>query len=99
MEVWKYPKKYSKEDTVQFFGFNAFEHLAGDFLFIDGRINFKALESPESKKRKIVYFELEEPNRFFSSDVSFRREGTDEYFYKILTDCPYTAEWLNKKQN
>ncbi len=100
MKVCTVPKKFPKEDTVNFFGFEKFEHIGGDFVFIDARINFKALESEEYKSKKLVYYELEEPNRFFSKDPKFRREDYgDEHFYKILSACPYTTEWLNKKQN
>lgn len=99
MKLCIVPKKFPKEDTVNFFGFEKFEDQGGDFVFIDARINFKALESEEYRGKKIVYYELEEPNRFFSKDVRFRREDYgDEHFYKILSACPYTTEWLNKKQ-
>lgn len=100
MKVCMVPKKFPKEDTVNFFGFEKFEHLGGDFVFVDARINFQALEAEEYRNKKIVYYELEEPNRFFSKDPRFRRDDYgDEHFYKILSACPYTTEWLNKRQN
>jgi hypothetical protein len=99
MEICKFPKKFPKEDTVHFFGFEKFENLAGDFVFVDARVNLKALDSHYPGK-KIVYYELEEPNRFCAGDPVFRRDDYgDEHFYKILSACPYTTEWLNKKQN
>ena len=99
MKMCMVPKKFPKEDTVNFFGFEKFENIGEDFVFIDARINFKSLEAEEYKNKKLVYYELEEPNRFFSKDPKFRRDDYgDEHFYKILSACPYTTEWLNKKQ-
>ncbi len=99
MQVCKFPLKFPKEDTVQFFGFEKFEDKAGDFIFVPARVNFNGFNSPEYKDKNIVYYELEEPNRFMAGDPTFRREAYgDEHFYKILSACPYTTEWLNKKQ-
>ncbi|MDP3962605.1 MAG: glycosyltransferase [bacterium] len=99
MKVCAITKKFPKEDTVNFLGFEKFENMAGDFIFLPARINFKALEADEFRGKKIVYYELEEPNRFFSKDQKFRRDDFgDDNFYKILSACPHTTEWLNKRQ-
>lgn len=55
----------------------------------------------ESKGNKIAYIEFEEPNRFCALNIKeFIPNTHDKYrtkYYKILTICPYTAKWLNKK--
>lgn len=92
-------RKYPKEWIMSFTNMSRFAHLAGDFVYLEVRINFRGLlDAPEIKGEKIVYMELEEPNRFFVNDPVFRREESEYYFYKILTLCPFTAKWLNKKQ-
>lgn len=90
--------KYPKEWVGSFTNMHKFAHLAGDFLYIETRFKLKILEEESMKGKKIVYMDMEEPNRFFLSDPEFRRDKYENYFYKILTMCPYTAEWLNKKQ-
>jgi hypothetical protein len=98
MEVHTGGRKYPKEWIMSFTNMDKFAHLAGDFVYLEVRINFKGLLGPALKGRKIVYAELEEPNRFFVSDPIFRRDEYEDYFYKILTICPFTAAWLNKQQ-
>jgi hypothetical protein len=97
MRVFKTNRKVSKEVPMSFFNFERFEKLCGDFAFIDARIDFRALKA-ELKGQKVVYFEIEEPNRFASPDPAFRREEYEWDFYKILCVCPYTTEWLNRLQ-
>jgi hypothetical protein len=72
MKMFSATRKISPEVPMSFFHFERFEKLCGDFIFIDARINFKALEKIE--RGKIVYFVIEEPNRFNSPDPDFRRE-------------------------
>ncbi len=98
MEVHTGGRKYPKEWTLSFTNMERYAHLAGDFVYLEVRINFKGLDGPELKGRKIVYMEVEEPNRFFVKEPIFRREEHEFYFYKIFTLCPFTAKWLNKKQ-
>lgn len=83
---------------MSFTNMDKFAHRAGDFVYLEVRINFKGLLGPALKGKKIVYMDIEEPNRFFVSDPVFRREEYEHYFYKILTICPFTATWLNKQQ-
>ncbi len=94
MRVFNIAKRVSAEVPMSFFHFERFEKQCGDFVFIDARIDFRAIEG--LKEKKIVYFEIEEPNRFSSSDLSFRREEHENDFYRFLCVCPYTTEWLNK---
>lgn len=96
MNIFSTTRKISPEVPMSFFNFERFERQGGDFVFVDARINFRALE--EIKDKKIVYFEIEEPNRFSSLSKDFRREEYEWYFYKILSVCPYTTEWLNRVQ-
>jgi len=96
MRIFTTARKVSAEVPMSFFNFERFEKQCGDFSLIDARINFKPLL--DIKDQKFVYFEIEEPNRFAVSDPAFRREEYEWCFHKILTICPYTAEWLNKKQ-
>jgi glycosyltransferase involved in cell wall biosynthesis len=42
------------------------------------------------------YLELEEPNRFFCSEAILKYKKDFIYYDKILTLCPYTADFLNK---
>jgi hypothetical protein len=96
MKIFTTVRKVSAEVPMSFFNFERFEKQCGDFSLIDARINFKSLL--EIKDKKLVYFEIEEPNRFASTDPAFRRDEYEWCFHKILTVCPYTAEWLNKTQ-
>lgn len=97
MEILNEGRKYPKEWIASFTHMEKFAPLAiSDFLYIEVRLNFKVLE--KYKGRKIVYMDMEEPNRFFVSNPVFRRDAYEYDFYKILTMCPFTAVWLNKKQ-
>jgi hypothetical protein len=96
MHIFTTARKVSSEVPMSFFNFERFEKQCGNFLFIDARINFKPIK--DIKDEKIVYFEIEEPNRFAVKDPAFRRDEYEWCFYKILDVCPYTTEWLNKIQ-
>src|SRR4051812_33708163 len=98
MEILTAGIKYPKEWVGSFTNMSKFAPMAGDFLYIETRFKLKILEEKVFQGRKIVYMDMEEPNRLFLSDPEFRRDKYEKYFYKILTMCPYTAEWLNKKQ-
>ena len=47
------------------------------------------------KKMRVVRLEFEEPNKFFIPEDF---EAYDRDFYKILTLCPFTAEYFNERQ-
>lgn len=96
MKIWKGAAKVSVEDPMLQYDFDRFENQAGDFYLIESRIGWQTLE--KIKEEKIVYIQVEEPNRFLSPDKYFRGDEYDTYFYKIFTCCPYTADWLNKIQ-
>ena len=96
MKIFNDGAKVSKEDPMLQYDFYRFNDRAGDFYLIEARISFWQLEG--IKDKKIVYLQVEEPNRFLTKDPYFRGDSYDTYFHKILTVCPYTAEWLNKIQ-
>ncbi len=98
MKVVKWGMKVSKEDPMQHFDFVRFENEAGDFYFIEARFKYTLLREAPLNEKKVVYWYGEEPNRFMSPDTAFRGDEYDMLFYKILTVCPYTADWLNKIQ-
>ena len=47
------------------------------------------------KKMRVVRLEFEEPNKFF---VPENFDAYDGDFHRVLTLCPYTAEYLNERQ-
>lgn len=47
------------------------------------------------KKMRVVRLEFEEPNKFF---IPENFDAYDEDFHRVLTLCPYTAEYLNERQ-
>lgn len=96
MKIFDWATKVSKEDPMQQYDFKRFEEKCGDFYFIEARLKFSLLE--QIKNKKIVYFDVEEPNRFMSPDPIFRREEYENYFYKIFNICPFTTEWLNNRE-
>ncbi len=96
MKIFDWATKVSKEDPMQQYDFRRFEDQCGDFYLIEARLKFVLLE--EIKDKKIVYLQVEEPNRFMCPDPVFRGDEYDTYFYKVLTVCPYTAQWYNKIQ-
>src|SRR3989344_5481674 len=95
MKVFNDAAKVSKEDPMLQYDFSRYQNQAGDFYLVEARIAWSALE--KIKDKKIVYLQVEEPNRFLSKDLYFRGDAYDAYFYKILTVCPFTTEWLNER--
>lgn len=83
------------EDPTRYLDFGRFAADAGDFVLVPGHTDFSKLDRFEG--RRIVYLELEEPNRFMTAHPMFRREAGDGKVWRVLTICPYTAEWLNAK--
>jgi hypothetical protein len=48
------------------------------------------------KKMRVVRLEFEEPNKFFIPEDFDAYDGD---FYRVFTLCPFTAEYLNTRQN
>lgn len=96
-----YISKWAKgdpEDPTMFFHFERFNDLCGDFIFIAGVFDFEKLDTIPNDK-KIVYFDLEEPNRFFTPNNKFNRIGFEKRFSAVLSICPYTTQWVNERDN
>jgi len=105
MKVLKRSSTGYKQCPTKYLDFTRFEKNCGDFVLIEGAFEqaaqwdqFDLTEKELQKilKKKIVRLEFEEPNKFYIGDNT---EKYDKYFYKILTIDPYTAEWLNNKNN
>src|SRR4051794_29041093 len=84
------------DDPTRHFGFGRFADQAGDFWLAAGHFDFETIRPLDDQK--IVYLDLEEPNRFFSADPAFNRQAYEQTFHHIFTLCPYTAAWLNRLQ-
>ena len=69
----------------------AFDRAAGCWE----QFNLRSEELQEIKKKRVVRLEFEEPNKFFIQE-DFEKYDTE--FHKVLTLCPFTAEYLNKCQ-
>ena len=91
------------DDFRHYLNFKRFEKKAGDFVFVEGvfeqnhqweQFNFSKKYLESLLKKRVVRLEIEEPNKFCIPD---NPEHYDHYFDTIYTICPYTAEWLNKK--
>lgn len=66
----------------------------GDYTLIEALIDFNQLSHEMLSQGKWVYFENEEPNRFFMPNHPFYER--DRHFYRILSICPFTTEWHNR---
>ena len=101
MQIMNYISEWTtarSEDPTRFFHFERLNDLYGDFIFIAGIFDFAKLDTIPNHK-KIVYFDLEEPNRFCSAMKEFNRIHLEKRFYKILSICPYTTKWINERDN
>jgi DNA-directed RNA polymerase subunit F len=93
MKVYNRNTTGSPQAHYRFYDFDRFEH-PGKFVFIDSPQVFTEMPR-EIFEEKIVYLELEEPNRFFVNVDWFNHFDYDKYFFKIFSICPYTTKWLN----
>ena len=84
------------DDPARHFEFGRFADRSGDFWLAAGHFDFETLRPLAGQK--IVYLDLEEPNRFFSPDPAFNRHTYEDSFHHVFTLCPYTAAWLNRRQ-
>ncbi|MEK9185505.1 MAG: glycosyltransferase [Patescibacteria group bacterium] len=84
------------EDPTKFFQFEKFNGLYSDFIFIAGIFDFTKLNTISNNKR-VVYFDLEEPNRFLATKGGFDRVDTEKKIFKTLSICPYTTKWINER--
>ncbi len=93
-----------RDDFRNFLKLKRYEKKCPDFVLVEGtfekshqweQYSFSKRQLNKILKKKIVRLEIEEPNKFFLND---NPDSYDFYFDKILTICPYTAKWLNKRQ-
>ena len=69
----------------------AFDQAAGCW----DQFKMPTAELDAIKKMRVVRLEFEEPNKFFIPEDFNAYDGD---FYKVLTLCPFTAEYFNKRQ-
>ena len=106
MKVIPRTDKGYTQDPTHYLNFRRFNKQAGNFVLLEagfgfskkmrwGQYGFSRKQLNNILSKKIIRLDFEEPNKFFVGD------NPDEYdgdFYKIFTICPYTADWLNKRQ-
>lgn len=85
------------EDPKDFFDFEDFG-IEGDYLLVPGYSNWDAVAMIPGRR---VLIELEEPNRFLSTDPTFNRLGSNHksLFDFVLTLCPYSQEYFEGDRN
>ncbi len=69
----------------------AFDQAAGCW----DQFKLSPAELAAVKKMRVVRLEFEEPNKFFIPEDF---DAYDADFHKVLTLCPFTAEYFNKRQ-
>lgn len=82
---------------TRYLNFEQFNWIRDDIYLIPSYTDYSKLK--KIKNKKVVLIEYEEPTRFFVKDNNFNHDIYEDYFYKIFTLCPYTADYLNKKYN
>ena len=75
----------------------------------DGKVFFHGIGCIEKPTHKAKYrdyqkkalWNLEHPCAWYSRSDEYKRKSanSDEYFDKVMTLCPFTADWLNHIQN
>ncbi len=102
MQVIQRVKGYA-QDPNRYFHLKDYASVCGDFVLIEAGFSkpllwkeygFTSSEIQRLKSKKVVRIEFDEPNKLYVADYPWTY---DEDFYKILTLCPYTSDWLNKK--
>jgi len=94
-----------QDDWRKFLDLKRFENDCGNFVLLEGyfeeahqweQFNFSKKELKELLKQRLIRLDFDEPSKFGIGD---NPDKYDHYFDKIFTICPYTAQWLNKRQN
>lgn len=97
MQVYNKHTTGSAQAHYRFYDFDKFKNN-NDFLFIDSPQVFTDIPK-EIFNQKIVYLELEEPNRFFVNVDWFHHFEYDKFFSKIFSICPFTTKWFKEMHN
>lgn len=93
------------QDPTRYFNFKRFEKKCGDFVLVEAAFeessqwneyNLTKEELDTIVKQKIVRLDFAQPTLFLTNDNPDNYEGQ---FYRIFTICPYSADWLNKRQH
>jgi len=93
------------DDWRKFLDFKRFEKDCGDFVLLEGyfeeahqweQFGFSKKELKNILKQRLIRLDFDEPSKF---NIGDNPDNYDHYFDKIFTICPYTAEWLNKRQD
>ena len=85
----------------KYYGLENFSVDDGEKVFFHG---MGCIEKPNYKikyqnYKKKAFWNLEHPCAWYSNDqYKFSSANVDGYFDKVITICPYTAEWLNQIQ-
>ncbi|MBT9540098.1 glycosyltransferase [Thiobacillus sp.] len=106
MKVIKRSSHGYTQDPTKNLGFEAYDgHGAADVALIIAAFDQAAgcwdqfelspAELDAVKKMHVVRLEFEEPNKFF---IPENFDAYDGDFYKVLTLCPFTAEYFNERQ-
>jgi len=90
-------RKGYPEDPKDFFDFEDLG-IDGDYLLVPGYSNWDAVANIPGRK---VLIELEEPNRFLSTDPAFNRLGSDHksLFDLVLSICPFSQKYFETDRN
>lgn len=83
-------------DPTRHLGLERYESTLGDFNLLVGYCDMSALDRLHGER--LILMEFEDPNRFCVRDPGFNRTRYDPVFETILTICPFTAEWLNRRE-
>lgn len=81
----------------RYLGFEKFQNLADNFLLVVGSAYKPQVLKNYSMKKVLI--EFDEPNRYYYPPEITRHDSYENSFDKIFTICPYSAEWLNKKND
>lgn len=105
MKVIKRIKDIYPQDPTKYFHLERFEKECGNFVLIESAFeehslwdgfNLTKKKLNRVLQQKIVRLEFEDPDKLFIGD---NPDHYDHLFFKIFTICPYTANWLNKRQH
>lgn len=103
MKVFTYPKDWYPDDLNSRLDFNEFENSeTNEALFIGLAATYdKEIINTLGSYNRTVYLNLEHPCTLYSGKNSIGLNPIQQQilFSEVYTICPYTAEWLNAKEN
>lgn len=96
MIVLSEPSLNYEDDPTRHFDFSTFSETTADVVFIACYINHELLSVVSGKP--IWCLDLEEPNKFFSKAMLEHNQQVDRRLDRIFSICPYTCDWLNRRE-